>query len=117
VSLEAPAGHLVDGLGVGCQQPDAADSERLQIPGAGAQGLEGHSRQTPRDEAWHEASRLALESGAGLERATRSLDRRAALVGDRLILPGGPLGLALQLIADTESRDVVAVTEAIIALA
>lgn len=70
-----------------------------------------------RDEAWHEATRLALESGSGLERATRSLDRRAALVGDRLILPGGPLGLALALIADTESRDVVAVTEAIVALA
>lgn len=70
-----------------------------------------------RDEAWHEATRLALESGMGLERATRSLDRRAALVGDRLILPGGPLGLALQLIADTESRDVIAVTEAMIALA
>jgi hypothetical protein len=70
-----------------------------------------------RDEAWHEATRLALESGVGLEQATRSLDRRAALVGDRLILPGGALGLALQLIADTESRDVVAVTQALIALA
>lgn len=69
-----------------------------------------------RDEAWHEATRLALESGVGLERATRSLDRRAALVGDRLILLGGPVGLALQLIAETESRDVVAVAEALVAL-
>ncbi|HTV17248.1 MAG TPA: DUF5995 family protein [Polyangiaceae bacterium] len=70
-----------------------------------------------RDEAWHEATRLARESGASIERATRSLDRRAALVGDRLILPGGPIGLALQLIADTESRDVIAVAEALIAFA
>ncbi|HWO10490.1 MAG TPA: DUF5995 family protein [Polyangiaceae bacterium] len=65
-----------------------------------------------RDEAWHEANRLALESGADLERATRSLDRRAALLGDRLLLPGGPLGLALQLVAATERHDIGAVTDA-----
>lgn len=70
-----------------------------------------------RDEAWHEATRLAHESGVELERATRSLDRRAALIGDHLILPGGPLGLAFQLIAGTESHDVPAVTDALLALA
>lgn len=69
-----------------------------------------------RDEAWHEASRLALESGADIERATRSLDRRAALIGDHLLLPGGPLGIALQLVAATESRDITAVTEGLRAL-
>ena len=69
-----------------------------------------------RDEAWHEATRLALESGADLERATRSLDRRAALIGDHLLFPGGPLGIALQLVAATESRDIGAVTDALLAL-
>jgi hypothetical protein len=87
------------------------------VGGRGDEAVASFSIVAAREEAWHEATRLALESGAGIERATRSLDRRAALVGDRLILPGGPLGLALQLIADTESRDVAAVTEALIALA
>lgn len=87
------------------------------VGGRNDEAIAKFSIAAARDEAWHEATRLALESGIGLEQATRSLDRRAALVGDRLILPGGPLGLALQLIADTESRDVVAVTAALIALA
>jgi hypothetical protein len=78
--------------------------------------LAGFSVVAARDEAWHEATRLALESGVELERATRSLDRRTALVADHLILPGGPLGLALQLVAATESRDIGAVTDALMAL-
>jgi Family of unknown function (DUF5995) len=87
------------------------------VGGRSDEAVANFSIVTARDEAWHEASRLALESGSELERATRSLDRRSALIGDHIILPGGPVGLAFQLIADTESHDVASVASALIALA
>lgn len=87
-----------------------------QVGGRTDEKLANFSVVVARDEAWHEATRLALESGVELERATRSLDRRAALLGDHLLLPGGPLGLALQLVAATESQDVAAVTDGLLAL-
>jgi hypothetical protein len=69
-----------------------------------------------RDEAWHEAVRLAGESDARRERSILSLDRRVALLGERIILPGGPCGLAIDLIARTERSDVVAITDAMLAV-
>lgn len=69
-----------------------------------------------REEAWHEATRLSGESAARRERSILSLDRRVALLGDRIILPGGPCGLAIDLIARTERNDVAAITEAMLAV-
>jgi hypothetical protein len=86
------------------------------VGGRSDEAIASFSIVTARDEAWHEATRLALESGLELERATRSLDRRAALIGEHIILPGGPVGLAFQLIAGTESRDVARVTAALVEL-
>jgi hypothetical protein len=72
---------------------------------------------TAREEAWHEATRLTVESGEQLARSARSLDRRAALIGDRIILPGAPIGLAFDLIACTESSNVPTVTDALLRVA
>jgi hypothetical protein len=69
-----------------------------------------------RDEAWHEATRLAVESGAVRDRSILSLDRRVALLGQCIIVPGGAVGLALDLISRTESVDRHAVTDALLAL-
>ena len=63
-----------------------------------------------RDEAWHEATRLAREAPAHRDRSVLSLDRRVALRAEHLIVPGGVLGHAIGLIAHTESDDVAAVT-------
>ena len=65
-----------------------------------------------RDEAWHEATRLAAEPEEQRKRSILSLDRRVVLLAERIIVPGGTLGLVLDLIARTENADVVAITEA-----
>ncbi|MET0594790.1 MAG: DUF5995 family protein [Polyangiaceae bacterium] len=67
-----------------------------------------------REEAWHEAVRLSAETEQRRERSILSLDRRVALLGERIILPGGPCGLAIDLIARTERNDVRAITDALL---
>jgi Family of unknown function (DUF5995) len=74
------------------------------------------SISTAREEAWHEATRLADESAAQRQRSTLSLDRRVALLASSIIVPGGPLGMATGLIARTESPDITAVTNALLAI-
>jgi Family of unknown function (DUF5995) len=69
-----------------------------------------------RDEAWHEATRLATESSEQRQRSVLSLDRRVALLGNRVIVPDGAIGAACSLIARTESDDVVAIADALLAL-
>lgn len=69
-----------------------------------------------REEAWHEAVRLSAESEERQRRSILSLDRRVALLGERIILPGGPCGLAIDLIARTERNDVRAITDALLAV-
>ena len=69
-----------------------------------------------RDEAWHEATRLAVESGAVRDRSILSLDRRVALLGQCIIVPGGAVGLALDLISRSESADRHAITDALLAI-
>lgn len=69
-----------------------------------------------REEAWHEAVRLSAESEERQRRSILSLDRRVALLGERIILPGGPCGLAIDLIARTERSDVRAITDALLAV-
>jgi len=74
------------------------------------------SIRTARDEAWHEARRLADEVGEQRQRSILSLDRRVALLASSIIVPDGALGLATSLIARTESTDIVAVAEALLAI-
>jgi hypothetical protein len=69
---------------------------------------------TAREEAWHEAVRLSAEGDDRRTRSILSLDRRVALLGERIILPGGPCGLAIDLIARTERSDVRAITDALL---
>ena len=74
------------------------------------------SINTARDESWHEATRLADESAEQRERSILSLDRRVALLAERIIVPDGALGMASSLIARTESADIVSVTAAMLAI-
>jgi hypothetical protein len=60
--------------------------------------------------------RLSGESDVRRDRSILSLDRRVALLGERIILPGGPCGLAIDLIARTERNDVAAITDAMLAV-
>ncbi len=75
------------------------------------------SISTARDEAWHEATRLAVESPARRERSMLSLDRRVALLSEHIIAPDGPMGLAISLIARTELTDRSTITNALLAVA
>jgi len=69
-----------------------------------------------RDEAWHEATRLAAESEESRKRSILSLDRRVAMLGERIVVPGGPCGVAIDLIARTENSDVKAIVDALVAV-
>jgi hypothetical protein len=70
-----------------------------------------------RDEAWHEAHRLAGEAEPRRARSILSLDRRVALLAERVIVPGGVYGAAIDLIARTEGSDVHAITDRLLAIA
>lgn len=74
------------------------------------------SIKTARAEAWHESTRLADECAEQRERSSVSLDRRVALLASSIIVPDGALGLATSLIARTESPDLAAVTQAMLAI-
>jgi hypothetical protein len=69
-----------------------------------------------RDEAWHEATRLALEDPTQRDRSILSLDRRVALLGERIIVPGGPVGLMIDVISQTEDDDARLITDALLAI-
>jgi hypothetical protein len=71
---------------------------------------------TAREEAWHEATRLGDETAEQRARSTLSLDRRVALLAQRIIVPDGALGLASSLIARTESVDIATITDAMLAI-
>jgi hypothetical protein len=87
-----------------------------QVGGRTDEKLVTFSINTARDEAWHEATRLAGESSQQRERSILSLDRRVAVVAQRIIVPDGALGLASSLIARTESTDIASVTAAMLAI-
>ena len=87
-----------------------------QVGGRTDEELVTFSINTARDEAWHEATRLADEPSAQRERSVLSLDRRVAVLAQRIIVPDGPLGMASILIARTESTDIAAVTRAMLAI-
>lgn len=87
-----------------------------RVGGRTDEALVTFSINNARDEAWHEATRLAAEPESQRERSILSLDRRVTLLADRIILPDGPLGMASGLIARTESNDIGAITNAMLAL-
>jgi hypothetical protein len=69
-----------------------------------------------RDEAWHEATRLAKEPERQRQRSMLSLDRRVALLAERIIIPGGATGLAIDLIARTEACDIAEITDGLLTI-
>ena len=87
-----------------------------RVGGRSDEELVTFSINTARDEAWHEATRLAGESVEQRQRSALSLDRRVALLGQRIIVPDGPLGMASCLIARTESADIASVTRAMLTI-
>jgi len=74
------------------------------------------SINTARDEAWHEATRLADEPVEQRSRSILSLDRRVTLLAQRIIVPDGALSMGSSLIAHTESSDIAAITQAMLAI-
>ncbi|HMI84957.1 MAG TPA: DUF5995 family protein [Polyangiaceae bacterium] len=85
-----------------------------RVGGSADEALCTFSIVNAREEAWHEATRLSGEGDDIRQRSIVSLDRRVAVLSDRIILPGGPCGLAVDLIARTENEDVKAVTDALL---
>jgi hypothetical protein len=87
-----------------------------RVGGRTDEALVTFSIGTAREEAWHEATRLAGESAAQRQRSIVSLDRRVALLASAIIVPDGALGMASGLIARTESSDIAAITDALLAI-
>ena len=74
----------------------------------------GFSLRVARDEAWTQATVLAgVDDAADRERLVDSLDRRVAVLGKLVASPGGLLQRAVDLVAFTESDDVVAILDAL----
>ena len=72
------------------------------------------SIRVARDEAWSQALTLAATEGpARREALVDSLDRRVAVLGKLVANPGGVLQRAVDVVAATESDDVVAVMDAL----
>jgi hypothetical protein len=66
-----------------------------------------------REEAWTEAVSLATAAPDRREQLVDSLDRRVAVLGRLVATPGGLLQRAVELVAASESDDVVAVIDAL----
>ncbi len=88
-----------------------------RIGGRSDEELVSFSIVNARDEAWHEATRLAQEHEARRARSIVSLDRRVALLAERILLPGGHFGMAIELISRTEVADVDLITDRLLAIA
>ena len=87
-----------------------------EVGGRSDEQLVTFSIDTAREEAWHQAIRLADEPDEQRTRSILSLDRGVALLASSIIVPDGALGLATGLIARTESPDIAAVTAAMLAI-
>jgi hypothetical protein len=87
-----------------------------EVGGRTDEQLVTFSIKTAREEAWHEANRLAAEPEEQRERSSLSLDRRVALLATSIIVPDGALGVATNLIARTESTDIGAITRAMLTI-
>jgi len=71
------------------------------------------SIRVARDEAWSAAVTLATAGGQRRDELVDSLDRRVAVLGRLVANPGGLLQRAVDLVAASESDDVVAVIDAL----
>ena len=87
-----------------------------QVGGRSDEALVTFSIGNARDEAWHEATRLAIEAPGQRQRSILSLDRRVTLLAQRIIVPDGALSMGSSLIAHTESSDIAAITQAMLAI-
>jgi hypothetical protein len=87
-----------------------------RVGGRSDEQLVTFSINTARDEAWHEATRLADEPAEQRARSIVSLDRRVALLAQGIIVPDGALGLASSLIARTELDDIAVITDGLLAI-
>jgi len=87
-----------------------------QVGGRTDEELVTFSIDTARDEAWHQATRLADEDDDQRKRSVLSLDRWVTVLAQSIIVPDGALGLASNLIARTESTDIAAVTAALLTI-
>jgi hypothetical protein len=85
-----------------------------RVGGRTDESLVTFSIRNARDEAWHEANRLTQEGEVLRQRSILSLDRRVALLAERIIVPGGTCGLAIDLISRTENHDVRTITDALL---
>jgi len=84
-----------------------------RLGGKTDEAIANFSIDVARQEAWHEAARLATERPDLRAGSIQALDRRVALLAERVIVPGGLAGIGIKLIATTERRDVAAVAAAI----
>lgn len=87
-----------------------------EVGGRSEEELVTFSIRTAREEAWHEALRLAGEVDPQRARSVLSLDRKVALLASSIIVPDGALGMASGLIARTESPDIAAVVNRLLAI-
>lgn len=71
------------------------------------------SMDAARDDAWLHAELLAHQPPAMWPLTVQALDRKAAFLGRLVAQPGGLVGRAVDLIRETESRDVAAVIAAL----
>ena len=71
------------------------------------------SIRVARDEAWSQAVTIEAADDSRHAELVDSLDRRVALLGRLVAEPGGLLGRAVDVVAATESGDVVAVIDAL----
>lgn len=71
------------------------------------------SLDTARDDAWLHATLIALQPPTIWPLTIRTIDRKVALLGRLITQPGGLVNRALELIRDTESRDVPAIIAAL----
>ena len=75
------------------------------------------SIRVARNEAWTEAVTLASAASERHDELVDSLDRKVALLARLVADPGGLLQRAVDLVAGTESDDVVAVIDALVQVA
>jgi hypothetical protein len=85
-----------------------------RVGGADDDEILGFSLRVARDEAWRQAVALAsIDDEAQRAEAADALDRRVAVLGRVVAHPGGLLQRAVDVVAATESDDLVAILDAL----
>jgi hypothetical protein len=73
----------------------------------------GHFPALYRDDAWMHAVLLSLQPPAAWPLTVKALDDKVEFLGKLLAQPGGLVGKAVDIIRDTESKDVPAIIDAL----